>query len=271
MNDEEWAASRLRKEQFQKLAKNPTDNMTVYRMQGGAGDSLGIHWTTDQNVAHYTGLGGGAGETERTVHRATVDRSQIISRSEWMGGNIRSHYTDKGEFKTGTSQWGFDNEAEVRLRPGATVRDHATAAQGVHDYTPSGREPTIEHRGAEYVDLAHHAVQGTPEAERLHMQQQRLPHIQQAMFDPVQSYDNPGHDIGYTPKLDLWPGGSAMQQIGAASRDVDRISEAAGLGEDGAFVNSARQPLLSELRHTPVSQPEPPHHRVANQMQFKGF
>jgi hypothetical protein len=271
MNDEEWEASKLRKQQFQNLAKRPTDNMTVYRMQGGSGDSLGIHWTTDQNVAHYTGLGGGAGETERTVHRATVDRSQIISQSEWKGGNIRSHHTDsKGNFKTGTSQWGFDTEAEIRLRPGSTVREHAVAPQGTHEYESTGREPTIEHRGMDYVDLAHHAVQGTPEAERLHMKQQALPHVQQSMLDPVESYDNPGHPIGYTPKLGLH-GGSVMKQIGAATRDVDRISKAAGLGEDGAFVSSAHEPLLSELRQPekPQAQPEQPHRHNINQLQFE--
>jgi hypothetical protein len=276
VSDEEWAAMKLRKEQFQKLAKNPTPNTTIYRMQGGPGDSLGVHWTTDQNVAHYTGLGGS--DEERTVHRAVVDPDQIISQGEWMGGNIRSHYTDNGEFKTGKSQWGFDNEAEVRLRPGTTVRDHAIAPQGVHDYTPTGREPTIEARGSlDYVDLAHHAVQGTPEANRLHQEQGKLPHIQQALFDPVVANEGErsGQTIGYTPKWGLIRGGmgSLSEAIDFSTNDVERIGKGAGLGEWGASTESAHEPLLSELRHTAVSQPEPEptHRRVANQMQFEGF
>jgi hypothetical protein len=269
MNDEEFAASQVKKKGLQHLAKNPTDNMTVFRMQTGPGDSLGVHWTTDENVAHYTGLGGR--EEDRQVHRGVVDRSQVITQGEWMGGNIRSHHTDRnGEFQTGKSQWGLDMEAEVRLRPGSTVREHAVAPQGTHEYAPTGREPTVEARGHhDYVDLAHHAVQGTAEAERLHMKQQALPHIQQAMFDPVVN-NATDETIGYTPKWDLIRGGKSLSEaIDFSTNDVERIGKSAGLGEWEAGTNRAHEPLLSQLRpDTPVSQPQRTHHNV-NQQQFE--
>jgi len=270
MDDEEYKAHRLQQKQFQNLAKNPTPNTTIYRMQGGSGDSLGIHWTTDQNVAHYTGLGGR--DEERTVHRAVVDPHQIISQGEWKGGNIRSHYTDEGQFKTGSSQWGFDSEAEVRLRPGTTVRDHASAPVGTHDYTPTGREPTIEARGhRDYVDLAHHAVQGTPEADRLHSLQGALPHKQQAMFDPVVDFES-DRTIGFTPKWSLMRGGrSRGEVIDASERDVERIATAAGVDKWAAGPVSAHEPLLGELRQPPAEPKPSVHKRVANQQQFEGM
>jgi len=273
MTDEEFKASNLQKKQFQALAKNPTPNMTIYRMQGGPGDSLGIHWTTDQNVAHYTGLGGR--DEERTVHRAVVDPDQTISQSEWKGGNIRSHYTDEGKFKTAPSQWGFDSEAEVRLRPGTTVREHATAPVGTHDYTPTGREPTIEARGRDYVDLAHHAVQGTPEADRLHSIQLALPHKQQAMFDPVVAHEGEksGQTIGFTPKWSLirHSMGSLDKTIDFSMEDVGRIAKGAGLDEFGVGTDSAHEPLLSELRSPPTADKATVRKPPTNMTQFPGL
>lgn len=263
---------RQRQAEFQHHAKNPTENMTVYRMQNGPGESLGVHWTTDPNVAHYTGLGNGPGE--QLVHRGVVNPDQIISQGEWMGGNIRSHYTENGQFKTAKSQWGFDSEAEVRLRPGSTVREHAVAPQGSQEYTPSGREPTIEERGRDgsYVDLAHHAVQGTPEARRLHEEQGKLPHKQMSMLEPILDRKS-GREIGYVPELDHYPG-DFHEALDARTADGDKVAKAAGvesLYDGGWYGGAAHEPLLQELRHTPVSQPEPTHRRVANQMQFDGF
>jgi hypothetical protein len=251
MSDEEYRASNLRKEQFKEMAKNPPESMTVYRMQkGDPGGSLGIHWSTDENVSHYTGLGGSG--DDRFVHRATVSRDQVITEGEWKGGNIRSHYTDsEGKFKTGKSQWGLDMEAEVRLRPGATVRDHAVAPAGVHEYEPTGREPTIESRGNNnYVDLVHHAVHGTPEFRRLDDEQAILPHVQQTMFDNVHAIENQqtGRHIGYTPKWDLLRSSMSLgEAIDFGEKDVNRIGAAAGLEKWGAITESAHEPLLSEL------------------------
>lgn len=248
MDDEAWKASQRRKRELQTEAKNPPENVTLYRMQGGdPSGSLGIHWTTDQNVAHYTGLSGGEGH----VHRATVNRRDIIFQGEWMGRNIRSVHDPRPEsFKTGPTQWGLDMEAEVRLRPGATVREHAVAPKGTHEYEPTGREPTIESRGTyEYADLAHSAVQGTPEAERLHSLQGRLPHIQQALFDPVHAGDE-GKHIGYTPKWDVLRSnvGSLDKAIDFTEKDLDRIGAGAGYGKYEAYTEKAHEPLLSELR-----------------------
>jgi hypothetical protein len=269
MDDEAYKASNLRKEQFKQLAKNPTGNTTVYRMQSGSDDSLGLHWTTDPNVAHHTGLGG-AGD-DRTVHRAVISPEQTISQGEWKGGNIRSHRTDsQGNFSTGKSQWGLDMEAEVRLRPGTTVRDHAVAPAGVHEWTPTGREPTIEARGHfDYVDLAHHAVQGTPEASRLHSEQGKLPHIQQAMFDTVIE-DKTERVLGHIPKMNLLPG-DFSQRIDQTMADADQVARAAGHADEWSHnVTPGPEPMLGELRQPPAEKPQT-HKRVANQNQFEGM
>ena len=269
MDDEERKASNLQKKQFQALAKNPTPGTTIYRMQGGPGDSLGVHWTTDDEVAHYTGLGGR--DEERIVHRAVVDPDQTISQGEWKSGNIRSHYTDEGKFRTGASQWGWDNEAEVRLRPGTTVREHATAPVGSHDYIPTGREPTIEARGRDYVDLAHHAVQGTPEANRLHSIQGALPHKQQAMLDPVINFET-DETIGFIPKWSLMRGGRSRREvIDESERDVERIATAAGVDKWAAGPVSEHEPLLSELRSQPTAATPTKRRPPTNMTQFPGL
>jgi hypothetical protein len=263
MSDEEWKASNLRKEQFKEMAKNPPEEMTVYRIQGGdPTGSLGLHWSTDPNVAHHTGLGGAG---ERTVHRAIVSRRDIISQGEWVHGDmpVRGYEgTDEAGAPTHIHhpQWGLDMEAEVRLRPGATVREHATAPAGVHEYTPTGREPTIEARGNwEHINLAHHAVQGTEEAERLHNLQHALPHVQQTMFDEVQHRES-GEVLGYTPKLDINAQGDWHQHMDDYVESVRQIEKSHGLGEFEATGMNMREPPLSELR-------QPPKH--VNQEQFK--
>lgn len=248
--DEEWENHKLQKAQFKDMAKNPPESMTVYRMQGGdPSGSLGIHWSTDQNVAHYTGLGG-AGD-DRTVHRATVKRDQLISQGEWMNSSmpVRTYHTDDaGKVVEHPSQWGLGSEAEVRLRPGATVTDHATAPQGVHDYTPTGREPTIEARGSfDFMDLVHHAVQGTPEAARLDDLQSVLPHVQQVLFDKVINNENDA-EIGYTPKWSTLRGSMSLgEAIDFGEKDVNRIGAGAGLPKWGASTESMREPPLAEL------------------------
>ena len=249
ISDEEFRAGNLRKEQFKQLAKNPTEGTTVYRMQSGDPEgSLGIHWTTDPNVAHHTGLGGSG--DDRTVHRGTIDPEQVISQGEWMGNNIRSYHREDGKVKAHPTQWGLDMEAELRLRPGTTVRDHAVSAAGAHEYTPTGREPTIEARGNyDYLDLSHHAVQGTPEAARLHDLQYTLPHVQQTMFDNVVNMKTDEH-IGYTPKWGMLRSSMSMSDaIDFSMNDVDRIGKGAGLGEYEAGTETAKEPLLSDLRN----------------------
>src|SRR5262249_15569236 len=137
---------------------------------------------------------------------------------------IRSYtrHPTTGDIHTHKSQWGLPSEAEVRLRPGSTIREHATAPQGSHEYTPSGREPTIEARGTwEHIDLAHQAIQGTPEAERLHRIQQTLPHVQQSMFEEVVHRDT-GKVLGYTPKMELLNSGSDRRE---GSRFSERLHQ----------------------------------------------
>jgi hypothetical protein len=272
MDDEAYKSWRLQKEQFKALAKNPTDDVTLYRLQAGDGDSLGIHWSTDPGVAHHTGLG--RRDQVNTVHRATASKGDIIREGEWKGRNIRSYAKDDPTASNPhKSQWGLDSEAEVRLRPGATVRDHATAPAGDEStYTPSGREPTIEDRGSwNHIDIAHAAVQGTPEANRLHSIQGGLGHKQQSMFDTVHE-DGTDRLLGHIPKMNLLPG-SIGERIDQTMADSASVARAAGHADEWSHnVETGREPMLSELRAKPAAAPEPQvHKRVASQAQFQGM
>lgn len=254
MTDAEWDASQAKKRALQETAKNPPDRMTVFRMQGGdPSGSVGIHWTTDPNVAHHTGLGG---QGDKFVHRGIVSRDQVLTEGQWVGHNIRSFTRDpKGGITAGKSQWGLSSEAEVRLRPGSTVSEHALAPAGVHEYTPTGRQPTVEARGhRDYIDLAHHAVQGTPEAERLHNIQGALPHIQQSMFDAVHERST-GRELGHIPKWEYMEGdfNATLEQHSANLEHVVR-SQGADYDKWDLNVTAGPEPLLSELRPRPRQQ-----------------
>lgn len=247
MDDEAWAASQAKKRVLQDTAKNPPDKMTVFRMQGGSpSGSLGIHWTTDPNVAHHTGLGG---QGERHVHRGIVSRDQVMTEGQWVGNNIRSFQHTPGGITTAKSQWGLPSEAEVRLRPGSTVREHAVAPAGVHEYAPSGATPTIEARGnRDYIDLAHHAVQGTPEARRLHDIQGALPHVQQSMFDAVHERST-GRELGHVPKWEYMEGdfNATLDQHSANLEHVVR-NQGADYDKWDLKITSGSEPPLSDLR-----------------------
>lgn len=183
------------------------DTVTLYRGQGGDGETLGIHWTTDPTMMIEHG--------GYTVHRVDAPRSAILPRKEWFdrGVSEKRELTDslrrQGVAEWSPTQWGLDIEQEVRLRPGAVVSNHATGEYqpDTYDYkwTSTGRSPVIDvGPGDKYKNLAHSAVQGTPQAESLHRYQQSLPHVQPALpFVEKEFYDpitNKG--MGLLPAID---------------------------------------------------------------------
>jgi hypothetical protein len=236
------------------------DSTTLYRVQSGGADadSLGIHWTANPDVT-ASGLGGSG---ERTVHRAEVARDQIIPRGDWFGANTRRRTTDPhtGEVSTHKSQWGFDWEQEVRLRPGAELQGHATARQAHEDFTPSGRNPTIETLD-NYVGMDKHAVPGTPQAEKAARFQGAQPHQQQSMLTDVTDFD--GKYLGSTPSFDsvqtAHPDVDFNEVEDRVMADQDAVGRGAGvkpLGDSSYSYMPVRgkegaTPWLSELRTLP--------------------
>jgi hypothetical protein len=235
------------------------DSTTLYRVQGGSADasSLGIHWTANPDV---TGSGlGGAGET--TVHRAEVTRDQIIPRGDWFKANTRQRGTDQyGKTQTSKSQWGFDWEQEVRLRPGAELQGHATASKAHEDFTPSGSTPVVESLN-NYVGMDQHAVPGTPQAKKASEFQGMQPHQQQSMLADVTDYD--GNYVGSTPSLDsiktAHPDADFNEIEDRLMADQDAVGLAAGIKPIGDSSYSympvrgdrAPEPMLAELRERP--------------------
>jgi hypothetical protein len=165
------------------LAKNPTPGTRIYRAHIGEGSSAGIHWTTNKDVATSTGLGG------EGVHEAILDRPAeqaiphgALSRIQFVGGQVKRPQDSR--------DMGWDWEAEVRLRPGTTVR------------TTGGGELPIKHGGGQfYSNLADYSVPGTSEAAHHANLQAGLPHTQPALFDEYVNRQS-GKAVGYEPSLE---------------------------------------------------------------------
>ena len=184
------------------------DTVTLYRGQGGDGETLGIHWTTDPSMMIEHG--------GYTVHRVDAPRSAILPRTEWFDRRVSLQralsYQEKKEGVTeawSPTQWGFDIEQEVRLRPGAVVFNHATGEYQPDSYdykwNSTGRSPVIDINPEDkYKNLAHSAVQGTPQAESLHRYQQSLPHVQPPLpFEEDEFYDPiTNKSMGHVPSFD---------------------------------------------------------------------
>src|SRR6056300_964965 len=165
-------------------AHNPEefDGDTVRLYRGGVedGDTLGIHWTTDPTMVIQ--------KKGYKIHSVDAPRDAILPRTEWFDRSISRdsrwpHEKEEGkDFAWSPTQWGFDIEQEVRLRPGAVVQNHAIGEYDPPEsseitWKPTGRSPVIDVNPEDnYKNLAHAAVQGTPQAESLHKFQQSLPH-----------------------------------------------------------------------------------------------
>jgi len=161
------------------------DTVRLYRGQGGDGETLGIHWTTDPYMVIE--------HEDYTVHSVDAPRSAILPRTEWFDRRISmddryDYEKEEGkDFNWSPTQWGFDIEQEVRLRPGAVVKNHSVGERDPETFKftawkPTGRSPVIDiNPNDNYKNLAYSAVQGTPQAESLHRFQQSLPHEQPSL------------------------------------------------------------------------------------------
>ena len=165
------------------------DTVRLYRGQNGDDDTLGIHWTRNPKAI----IGQRDFSVPQTVHSAVVSRKDIIPRAEWFDRDIKHGYAKGDDVDWAPSQWGFDWEEEVRLRPGAVLQGHAVAENTDEGlvWKSTGRSPVIDVT-SQFKNLAHAAVQGTPQAEKLHRAQARMPHVQPPLpcdqvefFDPV--------------------------------------------------------------------------------------
>lgn len=209
------------------LAKNPTPGTKIYRAHmGNEVESAGIHWTTNPDVAH--GFGGG----RAAVHEAFIDNpaEQMIPHRALS----RIQFNKEGEVKypQDSTAMGFDWEAEVRLRPGTTVR------------SSGGAEIPIEHGGRQfYLGLGKHSVPGTKESMRHQTNEASLGHTQGSLFEAVTLRDSPVHQA-YTPSLDAAPRDPGRRRWETWSEGLEQAHEsvAAKHGVE-AFVGTAHEEL----------------------------
>lgn len=172
------------------------DTVRLYRGQSGDDDTLGIHWTRNPKTV----IANHSNSVPQVVHSAVVSRKDIIPRAEWFDRDIKHGYVKGDEVDWAPSQWGFDWEEEVRLRPGAVLQGHAVA-ENTEDgrvWKSTGRSPVIDVTSP-FKNLAHAAVQGTPQAEALHRAQAKLPHVQPPLpFTQVEFFDPVSNEsLGY--------------------------------------------------------------------------
>lgn len=235
----------------------PEGGATLYRMQSGSPDgSLGIHWTRNEDIASSSGLGG-TGD-DRFVHRATVQKDQIIPRSTWMADKIRRQVKDPGDGKVreNPSQWGLDIEQEVRLRPGTQVSDHSVTHAGSMDYRNSGRQPVIEHGGSgNFINLEAHAVPGTQQARDLGQFQGSLPHVQMSMLEAIEERppagsprSASGRTLGYVAGMDVTGEGDWEDNLDRNYDEGRHVAESQGVA-DGAWRNMGDESLEQPLRN----------------------
>lgn len=221
--------------------------------------TVGIHWTTHPGVtASFDGRQEARNETFAV--ELTDPAKQVIPY-----GALRSAYydTDKGKPESGnySRMQGFAGEKEIRLRPGAT-------------FQANGREVTVDNtKGAiAYPNLHEYAT--TPEAatkEWFHATNE-LGHIQGAMFDSVHEGRRDPTTKGYVTNMDLLEGDFDTRMDNYVS-DVTKFGHHPDAPEWPTHEGRSMDQYVKPLKHQPKAEPEPEpvHHRVANQMQFEGF